>query len=108
VAEVLLRISSNFVEEVSLSLSMELMISDQEVVDLIGPDEQLAALLMPSLQVRAESQELQRSARCLNGLPGCAQLHKGRDRGCGAHFEQLPIFTQCVGDVLLTQTRRWT
>jgi hypothetical protein len=26
--------------------------SDQEVVDLIGPDEQLAALLMPSLQVR--------------------------------------------------------
>jgi hypothetical protein len=25
--------------------------SDQEVVDLIGPDEQLAALLMPSLQV---------------------------------------------------------
>jgi DNA-directed RNA polymerase beta subunit len=28
--------------------------SDQEVVDLIGPDEQLAALLMPSLQVRIE------------------------------------------------------
>jgi hypothetical protein len=25
--------------------------SDQEVVSLIGPDEQLAALLMPSLQV---------------------------------------------------------
>jgi hypothetical protein len=25
--------------------------SDQEVVDLIGPDEALAALLMPSLQV---------------------------------------------------------
>lgn len=25
--------------------------SDQEVVQLVGPDEQLAALLMPSLQV---------------------------------------------------------
>jgi DNA-directed RNA polymerase III subunit RPC2 len=28
--------------------------SDQEVVDLIGPDEQLAALLMPSLQVTSD------------------------------------------------------
>lgn len=30
--------------------------SDQEVVDLIGPDEALASLLMPSLQVRCNGQ----------------------------------------------------
>jgi hypothetical protein len=46
--------------------------SDQEVVQLVGPDEQLAALLMPSIQVQGTAVAVVLTGCCL--LTGASSL----------------------------------